>query len=75
MKGVGISDREIVRRLSNKGGHDRMTVCPYCGHKVGIEAKSATKYPACGHFEKMWDADGRWYVRFNQFKQEKSVRS
>jgi DNA-directed RNA polymerase subunit RPC12/RpoP len=67
MKGIGISGKEFVRRVSKKGGVDRHTTCPYCGMKVGVDADS--KYPSCGHFEKMWDADGRWYIRFNQFKQ------
>ena len=69
MKGVKISENETVRRVSKKGGMDRHTTCPYCGLKVGIDADS--KYPSCGHVDKMWDAAGRWYIRFNQFKQEK----
>ena len=70
MEQIKVSDREVVRRVSKKGGLDRHTTCPYCGMKVGIEELSATKYPHCGHVEKMWTADGRWYIRFNQFKQE-----
>jgi len=69
MTKVKVSDTEIVIRVSNKGGIDRHTVCPYCGMKVGIDANS--KYQPCGHFEKMWDAAGRWFIRFNQFKQER----
>ncbi|MFA5049049.1 MAG: hypothetical protein WC516_08550 [Patescibacteria group bacterium] len=24
----------------------------------------------CGHVEKIWEAGGRWYVKFSQFKQD-----
>jgi len=71
MKGVKISENETVRRVSKKGGMDRHTTCPYCGMKCGIEVSDRQLHPFCGHVVNVWEAAGRWYIRFNQFKQEK----
>jgi hypothetical protein len=69
MKGIGISEREFVRRVSKKGDINRFTVCPYCGAKVGPDFMAPKRYPFCGHVVNVWEADGRWYIKFNQFKQ------
>lgn len=71
MKGIGISDKEIIKRISKKGDINRHTTCPYCGAKIGPETRKPMRYPFCGHVVNIWEADGRWYIRFNQFKQEK----
>jgi hypothetical protein len=64
MKGVKIADSKIVRRISKKGGLHRCTTCPYCGHYISI----MDKHHLCGHVENIWEADGRHYVMFNQYK-------
>jgi DNA-directed RNA polymerase subunit RPC12/RpoP len=69
MKGVKISENEIVRRISKKGDINRFTVCPYCGAKIGYEMRNPSRYPFCGHVVNTWEAAGRWYIKFNQFKQ------
>jgi len=66
MKGLRISDNEIVRRISNKGGVDRHTLCPYCGHTISFACDSVF----CGHVVNRWEADGRQYVLFSQFQQK-----
>jgi hypothetical protein len=69
MEQIKVSDGSVVRRVSNKGGLDRHTTCPYCGMKAGIDITEHQLHPFCGHVEKVWEADNRWYIRFNQFKQ------
>jgi hypothetical protein len=70
MKGVKISDNEIVRRVSNKGGMDRHTTCPYCGMKVSVGIGEPILHPYCGHVVCVWEAGNRSYIKFNQFKQD-----
>ena len=65
MKGLLISDTSRIHKFSQKGGITRPTRCPYCQHVIYKE----DYWAKCGHVEKIWEADGRWYVKFNQFKQ------
>ena len=66
MKGLMISDTSRIHRFSQRGGITRFTKCPYCGHMVDHLNGAKSN---CGHIEKIWEAGGRWYVRFSQFKQ------
>jgi hypothetical protein len=68
MEGIKITGNKIVRRIPKRGGMNRHTTCPYCGHMISM---SRYKH-ICGHIAKMWEADGRQYVMFNQYKGSKT---